>query len=278
MLLNVKTIHKPKSQDEAIQLLQQAGTYPLYGGGAALQRNPPADLEALVDVSQLGLDSIYEDKNGLRLGTLLTLERMRELCEERAEYPKFRALAALLKEDMPETLRNAFTLGDLLTERNPQSMTLTLLVALGTVLTRLDLKMRLTVGAWLSLQQDVAHFLLESVRITHGPKDGVVAYEKVSRTPADAPIVGAVAYVSPCDHGPSCFISLALCGVAPMPIAQPNVAQALAETGNMETALDNLVLDPPDDHWGSREYRAEMARVLSRRVLQNALEQAQLNA
>ncbi len=272
MLLNVKTIHKPTSLDEAIQLLQHPGTYPVYGG-AALQRNPPPDLEALVDVSKLGLGGIYEDQNGLRLGTLLTLEHVRELCAERAEYPKFRALAELLKEEMPETLRNAFTLGDLLVERNPQSMTLTLLVALGSVLTRLDLKMRLTVGAWLSLQQNVGQFLLESVRITHGPKDAVVTYEKVSRTPADAPIVGAVAYVSPCDQGPSCFVSLALCGVAPMPIAQPNVAQALAETGDLETALDNLVLDPPDDHWGSREYRAEMARVLSRRVLQNALAQ-----
>ena len=277
MLLDVKTIYKPTSLDDALQLLQQPGTYPLYGG-AAFQRNPPPNLEALVDLSTLGLDGVHEGQNGLRLGTLLTLERVRELCAERAEYPKLHALAELLKAEMPETLRNVFTLGDLLIERNPQSMTLTLLVALGAVLTRLDLQMRLTVGAWLSLQQDVAQFLLESVRISHGPQNAVVAYEKVSRTPADAPIVGAVVYVSPCDKGPSCFVSLALCGVAPMPIAQPNVAQALAETGDLETALDNLVLDPPDDHWGSREYRTEMARVLARRVLQRALSQAHDNA
>ena len=277
MLHDVKTIHKPISLDEAIELLRRDGTYPIYGG-AALQRNPPPDLEALVDVSKLGLDGVYEDKNGLRLGARLTLERVRELCAKRAEYPKLRALAELLQEEMPETLRNAFTLGDLLIERDPQSMVLTLLVSLGTVLTRLDLKMRLTVGAWLSLQQDVARFLLEGIRITHGPQNAIVTYEKVSRTPADAPIVGAVAYVSPCTQGPSCFVSLALCGVAPMPIAQPNVAQALAETGDLETALDNLVLDPPDDHWGSREYRAEMARVLARRVLQRALSQARSDA
>jgi CO/xanthine dehydrogenase FAD-binding subunit len=40
----------------------------------------------------------------------------------------------------------------------------------------------------------------------------------------------------------------------------------------MDRALDSLELDPPDDYLGSREYRDEMARVVSRRALERALE------
>lgn len=272
MQLNLKTIHKPTTLDEAVELLQTPGTFPLYGG-AALQRNPRKDVEAVIDLRALDLAYVRDSENSLRLGTMLTLEQVREVCAERgAEHPKLGAIATMLKEEMPETLRNTFTLGDLLVERNPQSPTLTLLLALGAVLKRIDVQMHFTMAAWLGMGTDVARYLIGQVRITRGPQRAAVAYEKVSRTPADLPIVGAVAYVAPGDATHPSFNALALCGVAPTPVPQPNVAQVLAETGDLERALDNLVLDPPGDHWGSADYRAEMARTLSRRALQRALE------
>lgn len=274
MLLNLKTIHTPATLEEAIALVRQPGTFPLYGG-AALQRSARADVQAAVDLRQLGLDFVRDSEDSVRLGAMLTLEQVRAACAERgAEFPKLAAIAALLKEEMPETQRNTFTLGDLLVERNPQSPTLTGLLALGAIVTRLDLDMRFTMGAWLGLQQDAARYLLGRVRLTRGTPHCAVAYEKVARTPADLPIVGAVAYVTPGQGGKFPFVALALCGVAAHPVAQPNVAQVLAETGDIERALENLVLNPPSDHWGSAEYRTEMARVLSRRALARALEQA----
>ena len=97
--------------------------------------------------------------------------------------------------------------------------------------------------------------------------------EKVARTPADAPIVGAVARVQAGENGER-FSAVALCGVAPVPVGQPEVARTYDETGDIEAALDQLALDPPDDHWGSREYRAEMARVTARRALLRAASDA----
>lgn len=273
--LNLKTIHKPATLDEARELLKDPGAYPLYGG-AALQLRPRAEVTAAVDLSQLDLAFVRDSDTSVRFGTMLTLEQVRAACAERGtEYPKLGAVATMLTEDMPETQRNTFTLGDLLVERNPQSPTLTLLLALGAVVTRIDLDMRFTMAAWVGLSADVARFLIGRLRITRGPGNARVAYEKVSRTPADLPVVGAVAYHAPAADSHPSFTSLALCGVAPVPIPQPNVSQALAETGDIEHALDNLILDPPDDHWGSAEYRTEMARVVSRRALLRALGEAE---
>lgn len=269
MLLNLKTIHKPQTLEEAIALLAQPGTYPLYGG-AALQRASNPAVEAAVSLDQLGLNDVRVSENSLRLGTMLTLEQVRQACTEQGiKRPRVAAIAAILAEELPETLRNTLTLGDLLVERDPQSMTLTLLLALSAVLKRLDVDMHLTAAAWLAVGGDIARCLIGQVRIPRGPEKAAVAHEKVSRTPADAPIVGVVACVEAHDSPPR-YTTLALCGVAPTPVPQPDVARALDETGDIERALDQLKLDPPDDHWGSREYRAAMARVLSRRALLRA--------
>lgn len=271
MLLNLKTIHKPATLEDAAALLAQPGTYPLYGGVALQRRSSPA-VEAVVDLSLLNLNYVRDTDNSLRLGTMLTLEQVRQVCAERGDrHPRLDAIARVLAGEIPETLRHTMTLGDLLVERDPQSMTLTLLLALGAVLKRIDLDLHLTMTAWLATRSDVARTLIGQVRIPRGPQQAVVTYEKVARTPADAPVVGAVACMEPAQNIAH-YTTLALCGVAPTPVPQPGVARTLDDSGDIEAALDYLRLDPPADHWGSSEYRAAMARVLSRRVLARALE------
>jgi len=270
MLLNLKTIHTPATFEEAISALAQPGTYPLYGG-AALQRSSSPDVQAGVDLSKLGLGYVRDSDNSLRLGSMLTLEQVRQACMERGVgHPRLAALAAILAEDWPETLRNTMTLGDLLVEREPQSMTNALLLALGVVIKRVDLNVHLTMPAWLTIPVDVSRYLVAHVRIQRGSQAVKVATEKVARTPADAPIVGAVACIEKAQAPVAHYTTLALCGVAKPPIPQPDAARTFDETGSIDAALDKLILDPPDDHWGSREYRSEMARVLTRRVLERA--------
>lgn len=275
MLLNLKTIHKPTTLEDAIKLLAEPGTYPLYGG-AALQRASNPAVEAAVNLEQLKLDFVSESDNALLLGSMLSLEEARKACLERAEkYPNMGTLAAILAAEMPEAQRNTMTIGDLLVERDPQSLTLTLFLALGVVLQRIDVAMHLTTAAWLMAEGDVSRYLISDIRVVYGAAQSAIITEKVARTPADAPIVGAVAYVE-VDGGKPRYSTLALCGVAPMPIRQPEVERILNETGDVEAALNHLELDPPDDHWGSREYRTEMARVLSRRAITAAIEKASI--
>jgi CO/xanthine dehydrogenase FAD-binding subunit len=270
MLTNLKTIHKPTTLEEAAALLTQPGTYPLYGG-AALQKRADPNVTAAVDLSQLDLAYARDSENSLRLGAMLTLEQVRQACAERAATrPKLAGIAALLADEMPETLRNTYTLGDLLIERNPNSLTMALFLALGAILKRMDVDVHITAAAWIGMAgTDVSRYLIGQLRITRGPENAVVTFEKVSRTPADAPIVGAVVYATRGEEAH--FTTLALVGANPIPTRQPEVVRALAETGDMDQALDYLELDPPDDHLGSRAYRTEMARVVSRRALERAL-------
>lgn len=273
MLINLKTVHKPAALADAVKLLAAPGVYPLYGGVALQRRSSPA-VEEAVNLEQLGLDTAQDGDNALVLGTMLTLEKARQACLARAdEHPEARALAALLAAEQPETLRNTMTLGDLLVERDPQSLVLTLLLALGAVIERADVAVLLTTSSFLSVDEDVARYLLTGLRVPYGSPGGAIAWEKVARTPADAPIVGAVARVQAGADGGR-FSALALCGVAPVPVGQPEVVRAYDETGDVDAALAHLELDPPDDHWGSREYRAEMARVTARRALLRATNDA----
>lgn len=270
MLLNLKTIHKPETKAEALTLLTQQGTFPLYGG-AALQRHPRPDVEAAIDLSRLGLDRAAKDGDALRLGSMMTLERARQTCLERGDpHPLLGGLARALKEDLPETLRHTFTLGDLLVERDPQSVTITLLLALDARIAVAGAEEMLSVAGWLASGDAAWRALVTHVSVPRGPAQAAVVFEKVARTPADAPIVGAVA--AAWADGKARHTGLALCGVAPWPLAQPEAARLFDKTDDMDAALDALDLDPPDDHWGSREYRAEMARVLTRRVLTEVAE------
>ncbi len=269
MLLNLKTVYKPTTLDDAITLLAEPGTFPLYGG-AALHRHPRADVRAVVDLSRLGLDYVQDSENNLRLGAMLTLEQARKACAARAEEsPRVGAIAQALAAEFPETLRNTLTLGDLLMERPAQSPTLTLFLVLGAVIKRLDTEMHFTAAAWLAAREDLQRLLIAHVRLLRGPKQAAVAFEKVSRTPADLPIVGAVACIERGEDGRQ-RSSLALSGVAPLPIPQPAVARLWDDTGDLERALAALELDPPSDHWGSAEYRAAMARLVAGRALQRA--------
>lgn len=274
MLFNLKTMHKPATVEEAAALLHQPATYPLYGG-PALQRHPrPAEIEAAVDLGALGLDYVRDSENSLRMGSMLTLEQVRRACLERGDqHPKLAGIAAALREDLPETLRHTLRLGDLLMERDPQSLTLTTLLALGAVLKRADVAMHFTMAAWLAASEDSRRYLIAQMRLLSGPQRAAVAIEKVARTPADAPIVAAVAYVEGNGAGKVCYSSLALCGVAATPVPQPEVVHVLDDTGDLDAALAQLRLDPPGDHWGSAEYRAEMARIVARRALTRAIEQ-----
>lgn len=274
MLLNLKTIYEPQTLDEALRRLAEPGVYPLYGG-VALQRSSNPAVEAAIKLDRLGLDRVEESDDALTFGSMLSLEQVRVAClEYAAEAPTLRALAETLRADQPETLRHTMALGDLLVERDPQSLTLALLLALGATIRRVDKAMHLTISSWLSAEEDPARCLIADLSVPFGAARAGIGIEKVARTPADAPIVAAVAYIELNEDDRPGYSALALCGVAERAVRLTEVERALDETGDVEQALAALAVDPPGDHWGSAEYRAEMARVMARRALLAALAQA----
>lgn len=272
MLANVNTIHSPESTDDAIHLLMETDVRPLYGG-VALHREAPLDVQAVVDLSLLGIDQHRAFDTGYAFGGMMTLQAMLNACETMQErFPTAAFLIDIIKAEAPVNMRNTMTLGDLLIERRANSVLLTALVLFDA---QVDANgWPRFIHDWLSAPEvEVRNALITELALEQGHPHARTAFEKVSRTPKDSPIVGAMAYIQRDEADKIVDARLAMCGVAAYPIPLAEVDEELIATnGDLEAALHKLAVSPPADHWGSSEYRAEMARVLAKRVLSATLE------
>src|SRR5712692_9985101 len=116
VLINLRTIHKPATLEEAVDLLARPGVYPLYGSGASLIRLDQPDIEEAVDLTHLvARDNSIDADGDLHLCSASTLEH---ICAQLAEIDATLGggLSAIVKAEVPETLRNTLTLGDVLLE------------------------------------------------------------------------------------------------------------------------------------------------------------------
>jgi carbon-monoxide dehydrogenase medium subunit len=104
--------------------------------------------------------------------------------------------------------------------------------------------------------------ILTGVRVPKAPKG---AYVKFNRRTQDWAIVGVAAVVD----GSSARI--ALTGVGPTPV-RAGAAERAFSGGNAAEAAELAAegLDPPADSAGSADYRRHLARVLTRRALEQA--------
>lgn len=272
MLANVETIHTPDSVEAATNLLMEPGVRPLYGG-VALHREASLDVTAVVDLSRLGIDQHRAFDTGYALGGMMTLQAILNACDSMQEHFATAAfLAQIVREEAPINMRNTMTLGDLLIERRTNSVLMTALVLFDA---QVDANgWPRFIHDWLSSPEvEVRNALITEVALEQGHPNAKIAFEKVARTPKDAPIVGAMAYVQRNTENTIVDARLAMCGVAPYPIPLADVDEELITTnGNIDAALAKLNISPEGDHWGSSEYRTEMARVLARRVLIQTLE------
>jgi len=106
-----------------------------------------------------------------------------------------------------------------------------------------------------------------------------MAFEKVARTPGDAPIVCAVARYR-LDDGMARDVRVAVGGVGPLPVRLARAEQTLEGKPPSESFIARAAeaaaqeVKPPSDFLASAEYRKEMVRVLVRRVLSSVLRTA----
>jgi len=234
MLPNLRTLHRPTTINEAAALLARLGVKPLYGG--ALIRENDRDLTEAVDLSRLGLNTIavteQADGHWLNIGSMVTLEQVRVFALEQTAVAMC-ALAAVLLTEYPETLRNALTPGDVITEMRPNSLLLTFFVAL---------------GERTAIVRHGGIIIARCVRLDSPQDHAGFGFDKVSRTPADAPIVGAVAWVEA-----NVTPRVAVCGLTQSPMVY---------TEGMPSQID--------DYLGSAGYRTQVAAVVARRALERA--------
>lgn len=270
-MLRISEYHRPKTLDDALELFQrEQTTVPLAGGTDLVPARAP-DVQAVVDLQDLGLDELRAEGFRIHIGATVPLQRL----VESPEAGELLAEAAHLEG--PLTYRNAATLGGTIATGDPTSQLLIALLALDT-----EVHLRLPDPANVSLDRilDAPGKFLDGGLITGTTAlsaDGApaTAMARVARTPRDKPIVAAAVRLA--REGEWCGAArIALAGVAERPIRAREAEDRLKgqpcnpETVNAAVATMVEHLDPPSDFKGSSEYRREMAAVLTRRALRKA--------
>ncbi|HLO30058.1 MAG TPA: FAD binding domain-containing protein [Anaerolineales bacterium] len=249
----ITAYHRPKTLDEALALLAQPNVTPL-GGGTLLTHSQPDPIE-VVDLQSLSLNTLKKSGNNLEIGATVTLQQLLEW----EHCPP--ALKSALKLEAPLNLRNAATVAGTLVACDGRSTFAAVLLALDAKLE----EMRLDHSKVETRGSNIGDFLplknLHSALITSitMPLNVKIAFEYVSRTPADKPIVCAA--LAQWNSGRT---RLVLGGHGKSPL----LAMDGTEAEGVEAAARNAFHEATDE-WASSEYRMEVAATLARRCLES---------
>jgi len=241
----ITAYHRPKTIPDALELLTKPDTLPL-GGGTLLSQLKTVTVE-VVDLQNLGLNTIQIKGNNLVIGATTTLQDLLE------------------NENSPEALKSALKLEASLNIRNTATVAGTLITADGrstfaTAMLGLDAKLNiqpndeeLEIGNLLPLRNEkLRGKLITAITI---PLNVKLAFEYVARTPADKPIVCVVLA-----SWPSGRTRLALGGYGKVSL----LAMDGTESEGFKEAARNAFHGATDE-WASAEYRMDVAATLAKR-------------
>lgn len=259
------TYYRPENLADALQSLAKPDAKPMGGGVHLLAGDAPYEI---VDLQKLGLGQIEQVNGALHVGATATLTEFATFLTtlEADDSP-----AALLQTAVslagPNTYRNAATPGGTIARRLPDSELLAALLVLDTTLTlRTPGKTEMTLVDYLSAPERPSGLI---TAVTVPWTDGRGSSHRVARTPKDAPIVSVTGWQPA--GGP---VRLAATGVAERPLRLTAAEAALADGLDEDTvaaaaAKAKAANSHPGDFRGDAAYRAAMAAVLTRRVLQD---------
>ena len=232
----IAAYHRPVSVDEALSQLTDARRKPLGGGTVINADREKSDLE-VVDLQALGLSGIEPAAGKLRIGATTSLAEI----TDSPHVPE--TLRELSRRDQPASVRSVATIGGTIASREPDS---TLLAALLVH----DAQVEFAGADDRPLVSVLAAGVPAGSIITAVVIDpsGVTTVEATGRTPADTPIVAAVA------RSAESGTTVALTGVAATPV--------LVSVDDPTSGLE-----PPGDFRGSPDYRRHLASTLSTRAL-----------
>jgi len=284
MLLNLREYHRPKTLAEALALLRRPDirTVPI-GGGTQVMAEGSREVEAVVDLQDLGLNFIRLEGNALRIGATTPLQALVESPEGAAYGGGILATAA--RETAPLPLRHQRTVGGAVVGASGEQPLATILIALEAelvVFTEPESPRALRLEAFYDYRDALRRqgMIATEIRLPLSAAPMGAAFHKVARTPADAPIVGVAVRLFRGVDGACYGVRVAVGGVAPRPVRLMEVEQLLeGQPPDPERFLAAARqarerVAPPGDFRGSAEYRREMVAVLLPRALTDAARQA----
>ena len=281
MLPNLTEYHRPTTLSGALRLLAQrkVRTVPLAGGTALVPSRDPS-VEAVVDLSGLNLAEMGWHARQGYIGAMTTLQTL--VSDATARRYANGLLVEAARVCVTRNILNVATIGGTIITGNAAC---DLLVALLVLDARVTVRVRrartLALENFLSAPHEyldrgiITHVNFPYLKIPHG-----AALVRIARTPRDAAIVNAAAFVVP--DGNICKqVQLALGGVAPRVIRVASVESELEGRAWDEARIARVAeqlaasLAPPSDSRASSEYRREMAVLVAQRALEQAWARAQ---
>lgn len=279
--------YAPASLKEAAKLLSRYGAdAKLLAGGHSLIPLMKLRLAApryLIDLGRIpDLVYIKEIKGKIAIGAMTTYYNLEssELLAEKC--PLLREAASVIGDVQ---VRNKGTIGGSLSHADPAADLPAAVLALDAELKTISAGGQRSIEArdffvdmlTTALRQDE---ILAEIRVPVMPARSGAAYEKLPQKASGFAIVGVAAQITLDAKGNCREARVALTGVGTKPFRAARTEEALAGKKVDEkliaeaSALAADGIEPLEDIHASAEYRAEMARVYTRRALLRALVQA----
>lgn len=274
----------PTSVDEALSLLSEHGTdaKPLAGGQSLIpaMNFRLATPAVLVDLNGIAdLSYISPTAEGLRLGGM---SRHRAVEKDAAVARTAPLLASAMPFIAHPAIRSRGTIGGSLAHADPAAELPAVMLALEAAVTLRSRAGARTVPAsefftGLFTTAIEPGELLVGVEIPLPKPRSATAFDEISRRHGDFALAGAAAVVAVDEQGRCTSARVALFSVADRPViaeqvartlvGQPPSAEALRAAADAAAVHD---IDPTTDIHASSRYRRQLARVLTRRVLERA--------
>jgi CO/xanthine dehydrogenase FAD-binding subunit len=266
MLYNVREYHRPTEIADALRLIQRSDirTVPI-GGGTSIVGEGTSEIEAVVDLSELGLNFIKREGQLLRLGSTVRLQTIVEDLTDIASG----LLSDTARRMAGWNMRNASTIGGSLAGGDVHSPLSVMLAALDARVTILD-----TDGESIITWEDLAESLplrgklITAVTVDVQPQSAA-AYEQVGRTPADRAIVSAAAVIRPATDDQMGMV-VVIGGLLDklVVLRQPSADAPIADfVADIDAGPDTSY---QSNYLGSAEYRRSIAPILAQRALDHA--------
>ncbi len=274
----------PTSVDEAIRLLQQHGEEAkILAGGHSLIPLMKLRLAApsfLVDLGKISdLRYIRDQGDHVAIGAMTTYYSLESSDLLRQKLPMVAQAAGMVGD---QQVRNRGTLGGTVAHADPASDLPAVLKALRAQIVARGPGGERTLGAedffrdiWTNALEP--HEVVTEIRVPYGRGRPAQAYEKFRVRASDWALVGAAVSVER-DNGNIGSASIVLTNVGSTPVRATAAEQALqgkpASADVIQSAAERASegLEPTAELKASPDYKRHLARVLTRRALQAALQ------